>query len=467
MRLAALVVFLCFITPHAYSFEVSGNSWQFPTSTFYVGITGNSASGESWNSAFKRAMTEWSTATSFDFIAIDETLDPCIDRTRTTFGDGITGVDFSPTQCSSSFGSNVLAVTLLTLDCLNNTCSGGKEITDSDIVFNSDINWDIYSGTLQNDVRDFHRVALHELGHALGLDHESNSVAIMQPLISNIDSLQADDIEGANFIYGGDITIPSIYGLDIILPVAGEIITSSNSITLNGTLTQSDQILQNRPIDLYQFRLANDYTIDMRLSSNDINSLLYLVRVNSSQEIIPEFSFSNDNFGFGQNARIVETLEAGTYWAGASGGNNFDFGNYTLSLIANIVVGGIGAADSFESIYGAEVQINPNPVIEGDLSESDFILNDRFLDIYQITVESETRLRFDLSSNVVDTKLLLVEIKEDQSVGQVSLINDDNGGGTNSRIESALQAGTYWIGVTSFNSNETGNYRIDTTVVIP
>ena len=54
---------------------------------------------------------------------------------------------------------------------------------------------------MQESEIDLYRVALHELGHFMGLDHESSNVAIMQPVIGDIDELQQDDIDGANSLY--------------------------------------------------------------------------------------------------------------------------------------------------------------------------------------------------------------------------------------------------------------------------
>ena len=76
-------------------------------------------------------------------------------------------------------------------------------ITDADILFNSSEAWDVYSGSLRFDGdSEFERVALHELGHALGLNHSSANSAIMRAFVSDTDSLQSDDIAGIASIYG-------------------------------------------------------------------------------------------------------------------------------------------------------------------------------------------------------------------------------------------------------------------------
>jgi hypothetical protein len=456
-----------FLSSQATAFEISGAKWQNPTANFVVSFSGNAPSGESWNSAFKRALGAWTANTSFEFNSSDGFRDPCGGRNTSALGDGITSAAFAATQCGAAFGTNVLAVTLKTVRCPTSACTGSRTITESDIVFNQAVNWDVYSSSPISGVRDFHRVALHELGHALGLEHEPDEPAIMQPFISSIDSLQTDDIAGANFIYGENLSFKSIYGIDIVLPLASEISAASGSISMSGLLSQLDSKLDSRPIDIYQFTLARDYTIDLKVTSTDVNSLLYLVRVNSAQGVIPEFSFYNDDFGSDNNPRINTTLPEGTYWVGVSSSSSNDYGNYSLSLLANATSDGVAIGTTFDSIYGAAVQVNPNPIITGALSTSDFKFDQRFLDIYQITIDADVTLKIDLSANGLDTRLLLVQVNADQSLGELSLENDDNGSGTNSTIQAALAPGVYWLGATSFSANATGSYRIDTTVVLP
>src|SRR5690606_20196633 len=50
---------------------------------------------------------------------------------------------------------------------------------------------------------DFRRIALHELGHVLGLDHDDTQTAIMNSRIGNLFSLQQDDINGTDALYSG------------------------------------------------------------------------------------------------------------------------------------------------------------------------------------------------------------------------------------------------------------------------
>jgi hypothetical protein len=114
-------------------------------------------------------------------------------------GDGDTSVSLSSTIYGMAFGARVLAVTL--------TSGRGTTMFEADVIFNSAINYDSYRGPLQPNVEDFHRIALHEFGHVVGLDHpdeatpRQNVVAIMNSIIGDIDSLQPDDIAGAQTLY--------------------------------------------------------------------------------------------------------------------------------------------------------------------------------------------------------------------------------------------------------------------------
>jgi hypothetical protein len=81
------------------------------------------------------------------------------------------------------------------------------------VVVNAAYLFDSYRGPLQMPAGrpqyDLHRVLLHEFGHVLGLDHVTNTPtgqAIMEPIISDLDHLGADDVAGVRNLYGADLT---------------------------------------------------------------------------------------------------------------------------------------------------------------------------------------------------------------------------------------------------------------------
>ena len=112
--------------------------------------------------------------------------------------DGNTSVTMSNTIYGEAFGANVLAVTLVT--------PRDQHFIEADVIFNNAINWDSYRGPSMASL-DFRRVALHEFGHVLGLDHPDQAnpkqivAAIMNSRISSVDTLQPDDISGGKSIY--------------------------------------------------------------------------------------------------------------------------------------------------------------------------------------------------------------------------------------------------------------------------
>jgi len=128
------------------------------------------------------------------------------------FGDRINSMQMSSTVYGDKFGNSVLAVTL--------TDNTGSQTTETDVLFNTAQQFDSYrdiaytAGT--EGYFDIHRIALHEVGHVLGLDHPDDHGqtvdAIMNAKLSALDSLQADDIAGAVALYGAPLNPPTPTG---------------------------------------------------------------------------------------------------------------------------------------------------------------------------------------------------------------------------------------------------------------
>lgn len=191
---------------------------------------------------------------------------------------------------------------------------------------------DIYSGPRRLDgTIEFERVALHELGHALGLKHSTASDAMMRAFVSDTNTLQADDIAGIDSIYGGgeavQATVANIYGVSLVAPENSKLSGQNNSRNLSGSLSGGDNQLDSRSLDLYQYTFENDSTVDIQLKSQAFDPFLYLARVSATQAAVAGSTFTDDNSGSGNNARINESIQAGTYWLGVSSTSGNATGN--------------------------------------------------------------------------------------------------------------------------------------------
>src|SRR3954452_19305585 len=154
--LAALVVFSS--RASAYVYVASGARWPGPTIPLVLELGSASRPLQdgslSFDQSVERAMKLWNQQIANAQFTWTE-----MPRTATPSADGVTTVSFEPKIYDDDLGTNTLAVTEVR--------SSGTRLIEADIAFNSRKLWDSTSG----EGNDIHRVALHELGHVLGLDH--------------------------------------------------------------------------------------------------------------------------------------------------------------------------------------------------------------------------------------------------------------------------------------------------------
>ena len=77
-------------------------------------------------------------------------------------------------------------------------------MASASIVFDSDETW-APDGT---GGLSLFAVALHEIGHAIGFDHATSTAEIMWESITSLDNLGAQDIAGAEYVYGANTESP-------------------------------------------------------------------------------------------------------------------------------------------------------------------------------------------------------------------------------------------------------------------
>ena len=189
------LVGLLVYTQAVQSFEVDGDAWPSATPIFHIYFQ-QAADRPDWNQAFEDAAGQWNKVTPFQFqIMRNSFADPCDDPNDSS--ESKNGARFSTAICGDAWDSTSIALTLIWIQ--------GEKIAQSGILFNANKNWGVHHGGNPNLQAfggiDFRRVAVHELGHALGLRHEDDVPSIMSTEIDMIEMPQQDDIDGAEFIF--------------------------------------------------------------------------------------------------------------------------------------------------------------------------------------------------------------------------------------------------------------------------
>lgn len=241
-----LFITLCVVLNTASAYQLIGIKWPVNSMKFDydLELNGNasSPSGSSWNQAFADAAQDWARQVNFTIVTDDSyPSHPCAGVAPYP-GDGFrNGAAFHHELCFQGqdsgveeFGERVLAVTIS-----YSFTDKPDEIVETDMFFNEAEDWDVYDGNLRTSF-DFRRVAKHEMGHVLGLDHEPTAIALMQPNVSDLYTLQVDDIAGAAALYGPLANVPKPIVMTIEEPFDDSV--QSGISTFRGWVVSSQEL---------------------------------------------------------------------------------------------------------------------------------------------------------------------------------------------------------------------------------
>lgn len=232
LRTAKLLVFaaLCArATLHA--FNPSGDRWPDGNVSMHLQLGAPSTAlldgATSWNAVAESALAAWNAQlTRTKFAVVRASTEPI------AYGNGVNNVFWSNTVYGDAWPSRTIGM------CLSRTTNG--LFAETDVVFNQNETWNSYRGATRYaangaPINEFFRTALHEFGHALGLDHPDDVgqrvASVMNSTSDDADGLTADDIAGVRAIYANSVTAPPPQPL-----VAIEGTVGFNYVGTSGTL---------------------------------------------------------------------------------------------------------------------------------------------------------------------------------------------------------------------------------------
>jgi hypothetical protein len=212
----ALVLLVLSLTPAAA--YVLWARWPTASHHIYYGKLGD------FRSAFVSSANQWTQQTVFTLSPRSNQIGSCDDFN----GPLLNGAEFYPQDCS---GADLWPYTIAITQCYINA----GQFQACGITFSSEEHWAVYDGTFDPWNPDFRRVALHELGHIVGLGHTSNPSAIMYAS-AGVTSLHADDIAGVAALYPeatGSLSVSPSSGFSASGPQGGPFSPSSKTYVLN------------------------------------------------------------------------------------------------------------------------------------------------------------------------------------------------------------------------------------------
>ena len=232
LRLVLVVLFTGFIFAsfaQAYVQNISKTGyplhWATEQVTFHVNM------GHSWNALVKQAVNEWNEVNApfhITLIVGDEEA-----PTQCAEDDKWNTIRWSATRCNGKPYGIAIAYTWWSYH------SNSGRINEADIRFDQNFSW---------SAEQFYHVALHELGHALGLghpnEHDQEVRAVMNQGSPTHAHLQRDDRNGVRGIYGTqwwnetDYPTELLGSWEFVHPESGEI----NKITLTHFREYTDGI---------------------------------------------------------------------------------------------------------------------------------------------------------------------------------------------------------------------------------
>jgi hypothetical protein len=252
-----------------YSFAPDGTSVGGTGSSMFTTLN-KVGSTSAWEAAIEQAAALWSSYANINLARVADN-GAAIGSTGNqqddpNFGD----IRFAMVPLTSG--------TTLAYALLPPPINGGSSA--GDVIFNANVSWKLSGGDT-----DLETVAIHEIGHALGMDHSSLTNAVMYAYYNGIkQSLTTDDIAGIQSVYGAYPSNPATNRSFSAAMNLNSLITNQDQVTLSGqSLTGGS--------DAYYYMVGipggNSGSMSVSVQSTNLSSVSPKVSVyNSAQQLV-------------------------------------------------------------------------------------------------------------------------------------------------------------------------------------
>jgi hypothetical protein len=308
------------------SFEPDGTDLGGRASNLMSTFNADFGSASAWQGAILKAAQTWAQQAAVNFTVVSDSGAASgtgsYQQGDPNYGDiRIGGFDF---------GDNSILAMAFMPPPVNNYSIAGDIAFNTAQVFNiNGLDYDLYT------------VALHELGHALGLNHSSTTSAIMYPIYQGVEyGLYADDIAGIQSIYGA--RVPDAYDAaasNNTIATASDITSQIDPTALTAVVTGLD-ITTTADKDYYKFTApaGGSGTLELTVQSTGLSLLAPAVKVYGPDQ--RQIASATGGGSLGSTLTLDVSVTAGqTYYIRVMGANTSAFGTGAYGMALNFGTG--------------------------------------------------------------------------------------------------------------------------------